>query len=67
MRLVLDHHFGPGTMLSVELLDANQSIGRELPVRVIHAHAPGTEPDDIAWLAVPSRIPYPASRIPHPE
>ena len=41
IRLVLSHHFEPGTMLAVELLSPNQSIARQLAARVIYATAVG--------------------------
>jgi hypothetical protein len=41
VRLVLGHHFDPGTLLSVEFLNAAQSLTRELPARVVYANAEG--------------------------
>ncbi len=39
MRLVLGHHFDPGTMLAMELLSAAQNVAREFPARVVYATA----------------------------
>ncbi len=41
IRLVLSHRFEPGTVLAVELLNAKQSIGREIAARVVYATAVG--------------------------
>ncbi len=39
IRLILNHHFDPGTMLSVELLSIHQGIARQIQARVVYASA----------------------------